>query len=335
MNRKPNPKFIGAFVTIAVALLFGMIFFFSASRLFSRNEHFILFFDQSVNGLTVGSAVKFRGVPVGSVERIMIRVEGQHPDSTAIPVIIRINRDRLEKDLGIIEELFEPEAIMEKIRAGLFAQLTLESFITGQLFVEFTVDPERSPGLQWNLVGESEYREIPTLSGSLDMITADAVDIINDFSQIDLIRLGENINNVLESLNVALTGLDTAGMSRSVSGAADSVSDLLRSEELLDTLGQIDRALVQLTSTLEGYDLDNADSPLAITIGEWTSRILPALESFHTLSTNLESMTDPEGNTRGDFQTMLRELGRAAKSIRVLTDYLERNPNAFLTGRPE
>ena len=163
MIRKPNPKVIGAFVTGAEVLFFGMIFFFSSSSLFSRNEQFILFFDQSVNGLTVGSSVKFRGVPIGAVERIMIRVEGQRPDSTAIPVIIKIDQDRLDRDLGGVSQTFEPEAIMSAIRRGLFAQLTLESLITGQLFIEFTMDPERSPGMQWHLVGDNEIVEIRLL----------------------------------------------------------------------------------------------------------------------------------------------------------------------------
>lgn len=333
MIRKPNPRVIGAFVTGAVVLFFGMIFFFSASSLFSKNERFILFFDQSINGLTVGSSVKFRGVPIGSVERIMIRVEGQHPDSTAIPVIITIDRDRLERDLGGMEEAFEPESIMASIRRGLFAQLTLESFITGQLFIEFTIDPERSPGMQWHLVGDGELVEIPTLSGSLDKITADAVEIIGEFSKIEFERLSENVNQVLEDLHVTLSGLDTAGISRAVTEAADSVTGVVTSQEFAAIWGQMNRALAQLTKTLETYDLN--DGPLATALVDWTDSITSAMDGLNLITGHLSSVTDPEGSTRDDFQTMLRELGRAAKSIRTLVDYLERNPNALLTGRPE
>ena len=333
MIRKPNPKVIGAFVTGAVVLLFGMIFFFSSLSLFSRNEQFILFFDQSVNGLTVGSSVKFRGVPIGAVERIMIRVEGQHPDSTAIPVIIKINHDRLDRYLGGIGRTFEPEAIMSAIRRGLFAQLTLESLITGQLFIEFTMDPERSPGMQWHLVGDNEMVEIPTLSGSLDKITADAVEIIGEFRKIEFGELGENLNQVLEDLHLTLRGLDTEAISLSVIEAADSVTAFVDSEEFTNTFVQMDRALAQVTETLETYHL--GEGPLSTALTEWTESITSAMNGLSSLTSNLSLITDPEGSTRDDFQTMMRELGRAAKSIRTLADYLERNPNALLTGRPE
>ena len=263
----------------------------------------------------------------------MIRVEGQRPDSTAIPVIIKIDQDRLDRDLGGVSQTFEPEAIMSAIRRGLFAQLTLESLITGQLFIEFTMDPERSPGMQWHLVGDNEMVEIPTLSGSLDKITADAVEIIGEFSKIEFEKLGENVNQVLEDLHVTLSGLDTEAISVSVTKAADSVTEFIESEEFTSAFVQIDRAFAQLTETLGTYHL--GEGPLAAALVDWTDSITSAMDGLSTMTGNLSLITDPEGSTRDDFQTMMREMGRAAKSIRTLVDYLERNPNALLTGRHE
>ena len=136
MNYRPNTRLIGAFVSAAVVLIIALVMFFGSSSVFRKTTRFILFFDQSINGLSVGSPVKFRGVPIGSVERIMIRFDGQSEDATAIPVIIRIDRSRLEKDLGVTPDVLEMEALQRSIDRGLAAQLNLESFITGQLFVE-------------------------------------------------------------------------------------------------------------------------------------------------------------------------------------------------------
>ena len=94
-RNNPNPKIIGAFVSLMLGLIVAMVMYFGTANFLNRSTHFILFFDQSVNGLQIGSAVKFRGVPVGEVKRIMIRAEGQREDSTAIPVIIEINPNHL------------------------------------------------------------------------------------------------------------------------------------------------------------------------------------------------------------------------------------------------
>ncbi len=333
MIRKPSPKYIGAFVTTALILLVALVLFFGSSSLLTRNSHFILFFDQSVNGLTTGSAVKFRGVPVGSVERIMIRANGQHPDSTAIPVVIKINRNRLVNDLGVVDQAFDPESIMKSIKRGLFAELSLESFITGQLFVELSVDPERSPGLQWHLIEDSEMMEIPTLSSSLDQITDDAADIIADLSKLDYKRLNENVNQVLENLAVALEGTDTEAISRSITEAADEVVAFVRSEELARALASANAALDEFSNTARSFNLN--DGPLARSIENWTEQLSTTLEGLNRLTSQLGAMTKPDGTMRYELETMLRELSYAARSIRALANYLEDNPNALLTGRPE
>jgi paraquat-inducible protein B len=330
---KPSPRLIGIFVTAALVLLVGMILFFGSSSLLSKNTRFVLFFDQSVNGLNVGSLVKYRGVPIGAVERILIRAEGQDPESTAIPVVVRIDRTRLEKDLGVMDTAFDPSNVQDAIRKGLVGELSLESFITGQLFVEFSFDRERSRGATRHLVGESEIMEIPTLGSSLDEITDDLAQLVASAGAIDLERLNENVNQVLENLSGVLAGINSDEISRSVTAAADSVSEFVDSESLASALSSIEEALDQIATTAASYDL--TEGPLAQTVETWTTEFSETLDGLNRVSAQLGILLDPDSSMRFEFEKMLRELSRAAQSIRVLADYLERNPNALLTGRAE
>ena len=329
---KPSPKLIGAFVTAALVLLVGMVMFLGSSSLLSQNTRFILFFDQSVNGLNEGSPVKFRGVPVGSVEQILIRAEGQDPGSTAIPVIIKIDRTRLTKDLGVVSEAFNPTFITDSIDRGLVAELSLESFITGQLFVEFSFNPGRTSDAKWHLVEESEMREIPTLSSSLDDITDDVADIIADLSELDLDRLNENINRVLVNTATVLEGIDSEGISRSITTAADSVSAFIDSGELAKTLANAQLALKEISETSRSFNLERG--PLAGKLDIWTTSLTTTLGELQQLTSKTSQMMAPDGSLRYELENMLRELSRASRSIRMLADYLEENPNSILTGRP-
>ncbi|MFU8848795.1 MAG: MlaD family protein [Opitutales bacterium] len=329
---KPSPKIIGAFVTAALLLMIGMVMFLGSASLLSKSTRFILFFDQSVNGLNVGSKVKFRGVPVGSVERIMIRVDGQDPASTAIPVIIKIDRTRLANDLGVMNEVFDPISMKNSIDRGLVAELSLESFITGQLFVElsFASDPSFSPEI--HLVEQSEMMEIPTLSSTLDQITDDAAEIIARLSTVDLERLQANVNRVLENTAEVLAGIDSREISRSMVGAADSLTKFVESGELSKTLESAQTTLSEISETTRSFNLERG--PLAGKLETWTTSLTTTMEEIQELTSTTSKLMAPDGSLRYELENMLRELGRASRSIRILADYLEENPNSILTGRP-
>lgn len=330
--KKPSPRLIGAFVTLALLLMIGTVMFLGSSSLFSKNTRFILFFDQSINGLNEGSTVKFRGVPVGVVERIMIRTEGQRTNSTAIPVIIKIDRTRLENDLGLIDKVFNPDSIQSAIDRGLVAELSLESFITGQLFVEFSFNPRPDTQFVRHLVEENGVMEIPTLSSSLDEITDDVAAIIADISELDIDKLVMNINQVLENAAAVLAGFDSKEVSRSITGAADSVSGFIQSGRLAHTLETAETVMREISETVKTYNLE--DGPLAARLESWTVSLNTTLDELNSLSAQAGAMMAPDGNLRLELERLLRELSRAALSIRTLADYLEENPNSVLTGRP-
>ncbi|MGJ8641291.1 MAG: MlaD family protein [Opitutaceae bacterium] len=333
MSHQASPKTIGLFVTVAVVLLVAMVLFFGSSSLLTKSERFILFFDQSVNGLASGSPVKFRGVPVGSVERILIRAEGQRESSTAIPVIIKLDRSRLEQDLGVSEEAFSPENIHQSIARGLVAELNLESFITGQLFVEFSFETEGMKERRPHLEAVNGVIEIPTLGSSLDEITSDVARLISDLGAIDLPRLNKNVNEVLENLSSMLEGVDSEGMSESFITAAGQIEALAGSEDFKDSIAALKTAMVSINDTVKTYNLDNG--PLASTITTWTKSFQDTLTGLDGLVTDTSDLMSSESDFRYKIENTLREMSRMAQSIRLLADYLERNPNALLTGRPE
>jgi paraquat-inducible protein B len=327
----PNPKIIGAFVTLMLGLIVAMVMYFGSANFLNRSTYFILFFDQSVNGLTVGSPVKFRGVPVGEVQRIMIRAEGQSKDSTAIPVIIKINRSRLENDLGVVSGVFAPEFIEKSLKRGLVAQLNLESFITGQLFVEFSFEREKSMTVQKHLAEVEDMIEIPTLNSSLDQITTDVAQIISGLKELDLQELSRNINGLLVSAKTQLDGLNSEEISRSITAVTWEIQSFVASDEFKQSVSAARAAFEAVRETAKSFNL--SEGPLATTIDDWTTQITKTLESVDHLTNDASALLQPNSDMRYEFETMLRELGRAARSIRLLSDYLERNPNALLTGR--
>ena len=322
MSRSINPKVIGVFVTAALVVFVMLILFFGSAKLLSPSVRYILFFDCSVNGLDVGSPVKYSGVPVGIVEQILIRVEGQSRESTSIPVIVRIDRSRLTNRLGTSVEIFDSEFIHEIIENGLVAQLDIESYITGQLYVEFSLQPGQVENFEKHRDGDYGMVEIPTLSSSFDEITKYVGAIISSFAEIDFAETFRNTNSVLENLALVLEGMDGEELSRAIVGLSEQITLLLKSEEFKTTLLSLSSALEQMEKTLSMYDLPEG-------------QLAEIVVQMNQMLTSLNQMLTADSVMRSELENTLREFGQAAQSLRLFIDYLERNPNALLTGRAE
>ena len=86
-ERKRNFR-LGLFVTGGIVLFLAILFFLGMSDLFTNKAVLRTSFTESVQGLTVGSPVKYRGVPIGTVKRIAIRVADK-----LVQVDMEIQRD--------------------------------------------------------------------------------------------------------------------------------------------------------------------------------------------------------------------------------------------------
>ena len=95
MAKQVSKTVIGGFMVSAMALLVVSVLIFGGGKFLQKTYPFVLVFDGSVKGLKAGSSVVFRGVEVGSVEKIVIRPNPQTLD-VQIPVIINIDPENVE-----------------------------------------------------------------------------------------------------------------------------------------------------------------------------------------------------------------------------------------------
>ena len=319
-SKRASPTLVGVFVLGALALAVAGLAVFGSGKLFRRTAQFVMVFGGSVNGLSVGAPVKFRGVQVGSVTKIMLSLPGMTLPELRIPVFIEIDQDLVSKLGGMINPA-EPTSFAALIDEGLRAQLQLESIVTGVLFVEL----DRFPGSPVNLYlpkGESGYLEIPTQPTLLQEASQTGADLI-----------------------AKLRDVDFDGLVNSIRDAARSVGDLAGSPELRQSLVAAREAMVSARDTLT--EIRPRIPQLASGVDSASNRLQGSLKRFDTtlgsldtalgsLDTTLGSvnrLVDPRAPLVYQLTTTLGDLGKAAQSIRELADYLDRNPSAIITGR--
>src|SRR6476620_8068031 len=134
MSQKANPTLIGAFVFGAIIIGIGAILFFGSANLFSKKQLFETYFNQSVNGLGVGSNVKYKGVTVGKVTKVQLKFQGTG-EAPVVKVLYEINTDNLLNKYGLAIDLGDRKVHDRAVANGLRAKLDFESLISGQLFI--------------------------------------------------------------------------------------------------------------------------------------------------------------------------------------------------------
>ncbi len=320
MSKKTNPTFIGIFVLGALLIAVGAVLFFGTSKLFTRTKTFVCYFQQSVAGVQVGSAVKFKGVPVGQVTKIQLRFDQDKP--TYVKIIFDLNADLIVNSLGANVDLFNENFNRNQVKRGLRGSLAFESYITGQLYLELDYHPDAPPPVY--LQTQTEYSEIPSLPSNLEAIVEEAQKAVGNLGKIDFQGLSKDLEDVLITTRKSIADVKFDELSASVQRTADSISGLASSPELTDALVSLKQALDHISATMQSIQGQ---------VGPLGNALQPDLIELRKTLGSLNSTLAPEGDLRYQLGGTLSQLDTMAKALQQLADFLQRNPNSLIFGR--
>jgi paraquat-inducible protein B len=206
---------IGIFVVGALVLLMIGIVVFGSGDLFKRTNKFVLYFDGSVKGLSIGAPVTFRGVSIGTVTDISLIYDSKAGTIT-LPVIVEIEQGRIKGT----PSFGEPGGVKKMIALGLRGDLEVQSFLTGQLMISFDFYPEKAAKLRGILKG---YPELPTLPTSPDIFEIMENLPIKDIAK-NLDATSQGINKLVNSSEISRSLYDLQGTLQETKEAMHSVS---------------------------------------------------------------------------------------------------------------
>jgi paraquat-inducible protein B len=321
MSKKANPTVIGLFVVIGLALAVGGVLLFSSSRLFSRTREFIMYFDSSLNGLNIGAPVKYRGVAIGSVRRMMIRFN-QATNDLSMPVMVEIQENLLRDRLENAETFEDVRDIVKEIKRGLRASLASESLVTGVLYVELDTPADPPPPVMHQL--KPIYEEIPTRH-------TDIQELMKNLASLDIKGLEEKLGALLGRIDVTLGEMNMGKMSSGITNVLYTLNRVISPVDLTNTLGQVERTLAEYQAFAQ--KLNHRLDPVADSITNTLAEATQTLNELRGSVQNLRSMLAAESPLRNDLGLALEQLASAAQSISALAEFLKRHPNSLLTGR--
>lgn len=339
MKRKANATLIGAFVVTGLALIATAIVVLAGNTFFTSKESAVMHFSGSVYGLQVGAPVVFRGVRVGSVESIEVFYD-RASQSFSIPVVAALDRDAVSGLDGKRADADVSLALPGLIERGLSAQLATQSLLTGMLYVDLDLRPQRDRSLRGTYQG---LTEIPT--------TATAIQNLRDqFEGMDFRAIADDLSAIASSARAMVSGPQLKQALDDLSGITASFKRMSsRLDKKMDPLtDELQRSLAATREAMEAVGASaRSVNQSAAGVGRTSDRVSELLAPDAPLVTNLQRAADEVGRTAaalrevtsGDSSLMLgadralEDLSRAARALRDLAETLEQQPDALLRGR--
>jgi paraquat-inducible protein B len=353
MSKQANTTVIGGFVVSALALAAAGLLIFGGARFFAKTDTYVLFFEGSAKGLNVGAPVAFKGVKMGSVTEIKLLYD-RRGQSFKIMVIIEIEPQKVTQvssDSGL-EKL--PEKSREKplidalIAQGLRAQLGMQSLVTGLLYVDMDFYPDKPARLLGLHVG---YQELPTIPSNLEQLT-------KTVASLPLEEIVAKFSAAVEGIERFINSPHSQEIAASLDAAVKEAQGLLHNinERVEPLASRLDTTLVSAQTLLQDVDrhinplageikatmketrglvshVDERLGPLTSSIEETFKAAQAAVKQAESTLATVEGMTGENSSLRYELSNALKELSTAARSIHLLSDYLERHPEALLQGK--
>jgi ABC-type transporter Mla subunit MlaD len=308
MSAKTTNLKIGIFVIIAVTLLVAGLLAFGAKSYFAPKTYFETAVEGDVAGLSVGSGVQLRGVPIGKVTRITFSWHA-YPGSKSHGLVVEfaIDGDQMPWPQGGYRALVDT-AVKNGMRV-----MVKSLGITGTsiLSIETLRPPPPEPELDYT----PKHCYVPSAPGLFTRMLEDMENSLQNVQNVDFAAIAQGVTNALGDARLLANKLQKLDLE----AIATNANVLMA--EFKTTAEKIQDAIAQVQETLKGMELGkvtkNADS-LLTGLHDTNARL-------QTLLTKLNAV--PMQDTVAGLQETLESLND------VLLE-MKRYPSGFFLGDP-
>lgn len=313
MRKDKSSIIIGLFVVVAVFIGSAAVVWLGVSHYLTAGERYVTYFDESVQGLSADSAVKYRGVTVGRVENISIA-----PDERHIEVIMKIKMD-----------INPAETTVAQLRpVG----------ITGIVFVELNMKEEGDVETGGEIFFEAPYPVIPSRPSGLTELSTRLYALADKMMEIDVVAVTKEIEAVASTLREVVGDPRIGDLIENLNAAAvrlrgvlDGLEDALAREdpgqimaEVRETLGELRSLMVEARETIHEANLPEISKQ--------------TIEAVDTLERKAAILMDRLDCTSRVTALEIRDAGfqvrEAARAMEDLSERLSLQPSDLFFGRP-
>lgn len=320
MSKPVNKTAIGVFTVVAALLLFACVVFFGSFSFGKKSARYVVYIEDSANGLDIGSAVKFKGVKIGSVRAIDMRLAGQRPGAIAIPVIIEIDNIPGEEDF----DDYDDDKFDELIRLGLRARTQFTSVVTGLLYIDLDFVPG-SPIVFRGNKNVIDLPEIPTVPSNTGQMMKSVSAILQDLATADFTGLSARLRSAVARAETGISKIEFKKINDNVVRLTGAAADIVESPELQETIVAAQRLVADI-DTLSNKISGQVD-PVSEEIKTSLADLRATLVEIGAAAGDFRGLVSPErgGTLARELDGAVTQIDDAARAVRALAEYLHVN----------
>ena len=347
MSREPNYIKIGLFVVMGIVLLIGTILFFAIGALQTEGIYFETYFDTPVHGLTVGSVIEDRGVPVGKVEKITFvnRVYDVDDEETMGRYVMVIGSVQYDKTMRMPYEEFKRK-IERLVDDGLRVNMVVKP-LTGMAYLnaEF-LDPVKNPPLRISWVPNHFY--VPSAPSLLSKYGKSIEEILEDLSNVEMTKLSKQLDSALKSLDITLSS--TGKVVQEIQVSIENLQKQTKGFDLQDFFDRLDSLIQALDKALRDAHVDklstraqevlvearDAIKQFKVLVGDIDSQESPATmaQVVSQLDSTLWRLENMVQNNDPALSGVLRSTQQTVEELKLLIRQIKQNPSGAIFSEP-
>ncbi len=335
---------IGLFVISATVLAVIGIVVLGVGTIFEKKTYVETYIEESVQGLDVGSAVKFRGVQVGKVAQISLTSVEYSTRRRYVLVRVGLTTKMFQYPLA---EAGTP-GFMAEIEKGLRVRLASQG-LTGTAYLEADYqDPERNPPLE--IDWEPRYPYVPSARSKITQLSESVDRILRNIENIDAERLVEGIEKSLGTITKVAEGADFEKIATQATAFLTEVRETNRQLKELIGGSDVKSAFADTAGAAKTARqiIERAEKPM----NQLLADLPQASESINRLVKRLDSVTGDLPDSTAQLRQTLRRLNRLlasqqqemqttvenlraiSENVKEITDNSTRYPSQVLFGGP-
>ena len=345
MSQRANYFKLGLFVIGAVAAGIAVLLIVGTGAWFKSRTTIETYFNESVQGLDIGSKMKYRGVVIGEVTSISftyVRYEQDKPMSQRKRYVM-VEAQIEPRLVGgkVANDIASPESTALEVARGLRVHLAPQG-ITGTNYLELDyVDTLPAPVLPIDWTPQDIY--IPSTPSTVQTFVSAATEIIDRLHRLDIEGTVANLNKLLVTTNDRIAGVDTAGLSRHadrtltrLDTTLDGIASRKISDEAVGLITELRQTNAELRAFLDSDALRKLPQDTSATLASVRALVGdPKLaQSVAHMERTLGRLDRIFGGGEADLGATFENLRQITDNLRDLTEDAKRYPSNLLFGAP-
>lgn len=326
---------LGAFLLIAITLL--IVGFLSAGimQIFAPKYRAMTVLNTSVEGLAIGSPVKYLGMPVGKITGMAMRESDGN-----IAVYFEIFPSAVEAGDpdgdGPDFDALDVSTIMRNKNMMCFINA---AGIMGGSYLELSINDSSQPSTpHLDITPPPDVSYIPSRPSHIGNAIQNISRMLDELEKVNFIQLADKLNETLDNMSGLLNQSELRNTLKSINTICNNLENSISRLQVVlsdSNVAKLNRSIDNLDAGIQEFRSTLNGRALSETLANFDGFLTEARAAIADARIGCRALGDQAGEARLRLEMSLTRLDNMLKQFSTLAENLSADPNQFVRGRQE